>query len=203
MHLGNTFVFVKGVFVKGDCLIFAQGLESECAGAGEHGANRVRGLVGGLALNLGLGAGRAGHGGAGGAGLGLRTVGCGAARAGAGRALANLAGLGACADAGRAGGHGGLEHIFGHVGLRRALGLEHVAGHVGHRRAGRHSRLQDPLAGIRIRAPASASPAHGSFLRLQGFGRGRRFKSLLGEHSPANKHSEHKHKDCAYQEQSC
>ena len=77
-------------------------LKTKCASAGKHGTDGIRGLVGGLALNLGLGAGRAAHSGTGGTGLGFRTVGRRAARTGARRAFANLAGLGAGADAGRA-----------------------------------------------------------------------------------------------------
>jgi hypothetical protein len=147
-------------------------LETKCAGACQHRAHRIRWFVCSLALNLGLGAGGAGDGGARWAGLGFRAVGGGATRTRAGRALTNLAGLRTGADARRARWDGGLQHILGHVGLGRALRLEHVARHIGHRRTRGHRCLQNPLAGIRIRAAPSACPTHGSFLLFQFLGCG-------------------------------
>ncbi len=60
---------------------------------------------------------------------------------GAGRALADLAGLVARADTGRARRDGGLQDILGHIRRGRALALQHVAAEVGLGRARRDGGL--------------------------------------------------------------
>ena len=67
---------------------------------------------------------------------------------GAGRALTDLAGLVARADAGRARRHGGLQDILGHIRRGRALALQHVAAEVGLGRARRDGRLQNILGPV-------------------------------------------------------
>ena len=127
-------------------------LKSECASAGQHRTYLASIVVLCVALNVGFRAGLDGHSRAGRAGLGLRAFDCRATRPRARRAFANLTGLGTCADAGRAGGHRGLQHILAHIRLRRALRLQHVLGEIGQWRARRHSGLQHPFTGIRFRA---------------------------------------------------
>ena len=116
---------------------------------------RLLGLVVGLAGDMGLRATRRLHSSAGRA---LRGLGAGhhrATRAGARRALTDLTGLIACADARRAGWHGRLQHVLGHIGRGRALGFEHVPGHVGLGRAWRNAGLQHILGPINRRAPVT------------------------------------------------
>jgi hypothetical protein len=122
--------------------------KAKCARARQHGAHRCVGLVRRVTLNTRFRARCALRSGAGRARLGLRALDSRAPRARARRALANLTRLRAGADTRRALGDARLEHILGHIGQGRALRLEHVLAHIRHRRAGRHRRLQHPLARI-------------------------------------------------------
>jgi hypothetical protein len=116
-------------------------------------------LVVGLAIDLGLRAARRLYSGAGRAALGLRAGYDGAAGSGARRALTDLAGLVARADAGRAGGNGRLEDIAAHVGRRGALRLQHVAAHVGLRWASGNRSLEHILGPVDLGTLVSVSRA--------------------------------------------
>jgi hypothetical protein len=113
---------------------------------------RLLGLVLGLTGHRRLGAARGLYRRAGRARLRLWALNHGAARARAWRALADLTGLVTCADTGRAGRHGGLQNILGHVGRGGALRLQHVAGHVGLGRARRYRGLQHVLGPVDLGA---------------------------------------------------
>ena len=95
----------------------------------------------GLAFDNGFGATRGLDGRARRAALGLGAGDHRASRAGAGRALTDLAGLVAGADAGRARRDGGLQYIAAHIGRGRTFGLEHIAAQIGLRRARRDGGL--------------------------------------------------------------
>lgn len=105
-----------------------------------------------LALDDGFRAARRLDGGAGRAALGFGARDNGASRARARRALSNLAGLVARADAGRARRHCGLQDIAAHVGRSGAFGLEHVAAEIGLGRARRNGSLQDVFRPIDLGA---------------------------------------------------
>jgi hypothetical protein len=75
-----------------------------------------------------------------------------AARARAGRAITDLTGLVTGGDTRRAGRHGRLQNISGHVWRRRTLRLEHVAGQIGLGRARRYTGLQHILGPVHLRA---------------------------------------------------
>ena len=106
----------------------------------------------GLAADRGFGAARGLHGRAGCARLGFGAGDNRATRTRARRAVANLAGLVARADAGRAGRYSRLEHVLGHVRRRRAFRLEHVPTHIGLGWARGNTRLQDVLGPVDLGA---------------------------------------------------
>jgi hypothetical protein len=131
------------------------------ADTGEQRAHHP-GLVGaviGLAGDRGLRAARGLHRCAGRARLRLGALNNGAADHGAGRAFADLAGLVARGDTGRARGHSGLQDVLRHIRGRRALALEHILGHIGQRRARGDRRLQDVLGPVDLGALALVGAA--------------------------------------------
>jgi len=123
---------------------------ADCAEERAHHP-RLFGLVAGLAGDMRFGATRRLNGGTRRARLGLGALHCRAAGAGAGRALTDLAGLVAGADARRAWRNRRLQDVLGHIRGRRTLSLEHIAAHVGKRRAGRDRGLQDVFGPINLR----------------------------------------------------
>jgi hypothetical protein len=128
------------------------GLEPKRARARQHWAHRSRRLIRSVTLDARLWARRALCRRASRARLRFRALDNRAARPRARRAVADLTRLRASADTRRALGHTRLEYILAHIRLRRALRLQHILAHIRHRRARRHSRLQNPLARIRLRA---------------------------------------------------
>lgn len=108
-------------------------------------------FIAGTAVHLWLRAAGWLHSCTGSAGLRLRAVWQWATGTRAGRAFTDLAGLVAGADAGRAGGHGGLQHVAGHVHWSGALRLEHIAAQIGLLGTGRNRGLQHILGPVNNR----------------------------------------------------
>jgi hypothetical protein len=131
-------------------VIELKALSLEARDCGQQRADHpgLLGLVVGLAADLGLRATRGLHSGTGRALFLGRAFDHRAAGAGARRARANLAGLVAGADAGRARRDCGLQDVLRHIRRCGALGLEHVAAHVGLGRAGRDAGLQNVLGPV-------------------------------------------------------
>ena len=133
------------------CLGYVCVLHARAGQQWAHHPGLFRRVVG-LAAHFGLRAPRRLHRCTRRARLGLRALYDGAAGTGAGRALADLTGLVACADAGRAGGDGRLENVAAHIGQCGTLGLEHVARQIGLCRARRDGGLQNILGPIDLGA---------------------------------------------------
>jgi len=99
------------------------------------------------------------------AALGLRAVDHRATRSRAWRTFADLAGLVARADAGRACRDSRLEDVAAHVGWRGALGLEHIATHIRLRRAWGNRGLQYILGPVDLGALVALGPRAGARAR--------------------------------------
>jgi hypothetical protein len=128
------------------------GLKSKGGCAGEHRANRGSWFVCCLTFDIRFRARRELRSGARRAGSRFGALYHRASRSRARRAFANLTRFRAGRNTRRAFGHRGLQHILGHIGLRRAFRLQHILRHIGHRGARRHRGFQNPFARVGFRA---------------------------------------------------
>lgn len=134
--------------------VFERDTELQATNGRQHRAHHpgLLGLILGLAGDTRLRAARRLHSCTGRAGLGLRALNHRATHHRAGRALTDLAGLVAGADARRARGHSRLQNVLGHIRGRRALALQHIARHIGLGWAGRDGGPQHILRPVNLRA---------------------------------------------------